>query len=106
MCQSRSLGNIRFKLGRGHVYLFLILLQFNFLPSLVKHFTKHLEQVVDSNIFKPGGGGCGTVLSVTCNKTQTEETKECLKTFGDYCKPRIQKIAALLLSHGKNIIFC
>jgi len=56
---------------------------------------KHLEQVVDSNIFKPGG--CGTVLSVTRNKIQTEEKKECLKTFGDDCKPRIQKIAALLL---------
>ena len=63
---------------------------------------KHLEQVVDSNIFKPGG--CGTVLSVICNKTQTEE-KECLKTFGDDYKPRIQKTAALLLSQGKNILF-
>ena len=64
---------------------------------------KHLEQVVDSNIFKPGG--CGTVLSVTCNKIQTEEKKECLKTFGDDCKPRIQKNAALLLSQGKKYPF-
>ena len=29
----------RYDLGRRHFYLFLILLQFNFLPSLVKHFT-------------------------------------------------------------------
>ena len=64
---------------------------------------KHLEQVVDSNIFK--SGGCGTVLSVTCNKIQTEEKKECLKTFGDDCKPRIQKNAALLLSQGKKYPF-
>lgn len=73
-------------------------------PPLSNTSHKHLEQVVDSNIFKPVG--CGTVLSVTCDKTQTEETVECLKTFGDDCKPRIQKIAARLLSQGKNILFC
>ena len=69
--------------------------QFPSLPGqTLRH--KHLEQVVDSNIFKPGG--CGTVLPVTCNKIQTEEKKEGLETFGDDCKPRIQKNAALLLS--------
>lgn len=86
------------------MYLLFYCVQFFSLPGqTLRH--KHLEQVVDSNIFKPGG--CGTVLPVTCNKIQTEEKKECLKTFGDDCKPRIQKIknAALLLSQGKKISF-
>ena len=84
------------------IYFIILLRSISFPPwSNTSH--KHLEQVVDSNIFKPGG--CGTVLSVTCNKIQTEEKKECLKTFGDDCKPRIQKNAALLLSQGKKYPF-
>ena len=79
------------------IYLFIYLLLYCGSIS----FPSWLEQVVDSNIFKPGG--CSTVLSVTCNKTQTEERKECLKTFSDDCKPRIKKIAALfILSQGKK----
>ena len=84
------------------IYLLFYCVQFPSLPGQTLH--EHLEQVVDSNIFKPRG--CGTVLSVTCNKIQTKEKKECLKTFGDDCKPRIQKKLRFYFHRAKNILLC
>ena len=94
----------RYELGRGHFYLFIILLRSISFPPWSNTSHKHLEQVVDSNIFKPGG--CGTVLSVTCNKIQTEEKKECLKSLAMTVNPEFRKMLRFYFHRAKNILLC